>query len=46
MQEENAPLRLERVMHFRLDEARLAVWNAKHTPVMSVMTNGLLWPPI
>ena len=31
---------LEDVMHFRLDTATLEVWNAKHTPVMSVMTNG------
>jgi hypothetical protein len=31
---------LERVMHFRLDDARLRVWHANRTPVMSVMMNG------
>jgi hypothetical protein len=37
---QGAIVSLERVMHFRLDDARLAVWNAKPTPVMSVMRNG------
>ena len=32
--------RLEGVMHLRPDDARLAVWNAKLTPVMSRMTSG------
>jgi hypothetical protein len=32
-------------MHFRLNGAPLAVWNAKHTPVMSVMMNRL-WLPL
>jgi NDP-sugar pyrophosphorylase family protein len=39
-------LMLERVMHFRLNDGRLAVWNGKPTPAMSAMRNGLLWPPI
>jgi hypothetical protein len=35
-------------MHFCLDAdaARLAVWNTKHTPVMSVMRHELLLPPL
>ena len=28
--------------HFGLDDARLTVWNAKHTPLMSVMMKGPL----
>jgi hypothetical protein len=36
---------LEGVMHFGLDDATLAVWNAKPIPRMSVMMNGPLSPP-
>jgi hypothetical protein len=32
-------------MHFCLDDARLAVWNAQPSPVMSVLRNGPWWPP-
>ncbi len=51
-------IQLEGVMHFRLGDTTLAVWNTHHLPVravigrakpipvMSVMRNGLLWPPM
>lgn len=35
----NGVVLLERVMHLHLDDATLAVWNAKSTPVMAVMTS-------
>jgi hypothetical protein len=32
-------------MHFRLDDATLALWNAQHTPVMSVDDEWALVAP-
>src|SRR5262245_54508436 len=43
---ENPLYSLEGVMHLRRDDATVAVWNAKHIPVMSVMTSGPWSPPI
>jgi hypothetical protein len=43
---EKAVALVERVMNLRLDDATLAAWNAKPIPVMSVMKNGLSWPPL